>query len=158
MQINGNKAGLPVMAVDQIRSEINHRQDGKGCLGKESKFLDFKERIITVGFKPVKVEFIIDEVIFYPADFRFHDPHILILPMEIHIEMRFIGEPVFHLLGHAYILRQDHPYIIVFPVNAFGQGSHHVRQSPGLNKGHAFRSHKQNFSHSESSRNHNILL
>ena len=86
MQIDRNQSRLPVMAVDQIRPEIDHGQDGQRRLGEERELLNFKQRIVAIGLESVEVKLVIDEIELDAVHFRFHDSHILVLPVEIHIE------------------------------------------------------------------------
>ena len=109
---------------------------------KECKFLDFKQGVVTVGLKTVKIIFIIYKVIFHAVHFRFQNAYILILPVEIHIEMRSVIQSVLHFLGHAYIFGQDHAYVIILFIDTFGQGTYYVCQAARLNERYAFRSHK----------------
>ena len=62
MQIDRNQSRLPVMAVDQIRPEIDHGQDGQRRLGEERELLNFKQRIVAIGFESIEVKLVIDEI------------------------------------------------------------------------------------------------
>ena len=62
MQIDRNQSCLPVMAVDQIRPEIDHGQDGQRRLGEKRKLLNFKQRIVAIGLESIEIKLVIDEI------------------------------------------------------------------------------------------------
>ena len=138
LQVNGNESGLPVMAVDQIRLETDHRKSGQKCLGEESKFLNLPDRVVAVRLKAAKVAFIINEIVMDAVGLRLKNADIDILPVEIHIEMRHIPKLILHLLLHAFIFRNDHTHIIIFLINALGQRSHNVCKTTRLDKRNTF--------------------
>ena len=62
MQIDRNQPCLPVMAVDQVRPEIDHGQDGQRRLGEKRKLLNFKQRIVAIGLESIEIKLVIDEI------------------------------------------------------------------------------------------------
>ena len=62
MQIDRNQSRLPVMAVDQIRPEIDHGQDGQRRLGEDRELLNFKQRLVSIGFESIEIKLVIDEI------------------------------------------------------------------------------------------------
>ena len=69
MEVNRNKACLPVMAVDNIRTEADHRKYGEHCLGEECEFLQIP-RSAVIRLRAAEIIFIIykvelDTVIFH---------------------------------------------------------------------------------------------
>ena len=47
IQIDRDQSCLPVVTVDDIRTEINHRQSAQDSLGEEREFLDISVHRIT---------------------------------------------------------------------------------------------------------------
>ena len=146
-QIYRNQPGLPIVAVNQIRSEINHRQDRQGCFTEKSILLYLKQCIIAVRLESTEEAFVIDKIVFHTFHFGFHDSHIFFLPVEIHIKMCLIRELILHLLLHTGIFRKNHSDVKVFSVDTLGQRTDHIRQPTCLDKRNPFRCNKQNIFH-----------
>ena len=128
---------LPVMAVNNIWLESNHRQYRKCCLRKESKLLHILINI-PIWLESCKVIFIINKIKMYSIVDRLKHTYILASPAKIHIKMGNISQllPVFFL--HAHILWKNHSYIKLIFIQILGKGSNNISQSPGLDKRHSF--------------------
>ena len=147
LQIYGNQTCLPVMTVDQIRPEIDHRQDRQRRLTEKCIFLDLKQSVVTVRFKAAKEALVVDEIILHPFNLCLQNADIFLFPVEVHVKMCLIGEFILHLLFHTGIFGKNHPDIKVFSVNTFRQRTDHICQTSCLNKWNPFRCNKQNIFH-----------
>ena len=147
LEINRNKPCLPVMAVNQIRTEPDRRQSGKNCLREERKTLDFEKCVIRVRLVGIEKLFIVDEVIDYTIRFRLQNADIHALPVKIHIKAGDVFHAVFHLLPYAGILGKEYPDVIIILVNFLWQRTYDIRKSACFDKRNAFRSYEQNVFH-----------
>src|SRR5699024_2772862 len=55
IKIDRDQSCLPVVAVDQIRTETDHRKDAEDCLGEECKLLDPPLRIPVIRCEPAEI-------------------------------------------------------------------------------------------------------
>ena len=97
---------LPVVAVDDVRLEVDYRHDRENCLAEESKALDVELRI---GIRSVAAEiiFVVNKVICYSVHFVFHDTdmEVAFSLAVVHIEMVDVLEVVSVLLRNESVVR-----------------------------------------------------
>ena len=60
-QIDRNKTGLPVMAVNHVRTKADQRKRREQRAGKEGKFLEVVEPV-AVGAQSAEIALIVDEI------------------------------------------------------------------------------------------------
>ena len=147
MQEYRNQRSLPVMAMDDIRTEADNRQYRKHCLGEKAELLDIPQNITIQLFAMEKV-LIVNVII--PDSFIFagHNAYIEVTQLaQIHIAMSKISKPAAEFLRNAGIVRQDDTHIIFALVQRFRKCAHNVCQAAGFYKRHAFRCSKQYIFH-----------
>ena len=64
---------------------------------------------------------VVNEIILDSVHVGTQYPHVLLVPVKIHIKMCDILQFLLHLRFHAGIFRQNNPHIIVLFVNTFRQ-------------------------------------
>ena len=146
-QIDGNKSGLPVVAVDQVRAEIHGGKCGENRFGEERETCDLKQRIICIRLVTGEESFVVDEIEGDSLHLGLQHTYILTLPVEVHVEVCDIFHLVLHLLLHAGILGHDHPDVIIFLIQFLGKRTDNICQSACLDKRNALRCHKKNLLH-----------
>ena len=146
LQVYRHKARLPVMAVDQIRLEADHRKGVQCRLLKEAELLQIPEPV-PVGAPAREVILVVDEVISNAVYLGLEDPHISVLSEIVHIEVGNILKLTAHFLFHAQIFRQHDPAVKIFSVDIFRQGTHNIRETACFDKRNRFARQKQNFLH-----------
>ena len=127
------KSCLPVMAVDNVRTESDHRKHRKHSFGEESKFLQIPGRAV-IRLRTAEIVFIVDKVELDSVIFHLHDPDITVLISQIHIEMSDVLHLVFPFLFHAGVFRKNDANIKITLVKAFRQRPRYVCQPSGFNK------------------------
>ena len=110
-QIYRNQAGLPVMAMQNIRFKIDNRQRFKNCFRKISKFLYIFINVV-IRLVPCKIIFIINKIVSDSLHFCFKYAYILTPPAESDIKAGVKTHLRFPFLLHADIFRQNNAYII----------------------------------------------
>ena len=129
---------LPVMAVDQIRPESDHRKDTQHCLGEESKFFDIPFRISLIGRKSVEIMLVVNKIELYALILALQNSYIAVLSCQIHVKVIYIFQHVLPLLVHTVVLRQYNAHVISFLVKILWQGSCYICKSSCLNKWYTF--------------------
>ena len=147
LQIHRNQSGLPVVAVNQIRAEIQNRERGEHSLAEIPEPLNLPSGIIRIRAEACEIILIIDEVVGDPVDLSLEQPDILILPVVIHVEVGDVLQLVLHLLLHAGVLWQNDTNIIVFPVDLLRKRTDNVREASCLDERNTLRCCKQYFFH-----------
>ena len=104
MKVNRNKACLPVVAMNNVRSESNYRKYGKHCLGKKCKLLQIP-RSAVIWLRAAEVIFIIYKVELNAIILHLKNTYITILIAQIHIEVCDIFHFIFPFLLHTGIFR-----------------------------------------------------
>ena len=104
VQINRNKTCLPVMAVNNVRAEINYRKYGKHCLGEECKFLQIP-RSTVIWLRSTEIILIIYKVELNAIILHLKNTYITVLVSKIHVEVCDIFHFIFPFLLHAGIFR-----------------------------------------------------
>ena len=147
VQEHRRHARLPVVAVNDVRMEINHRQDGQRSLGEEAELLDIPVDI-SIGLFPVEIVLVVNEIVGHAIQFVGHDPHVNIAELpEIHIKMMDVAELAAIFVRDAPVVGQHNAHIVLAAVKRLGKRANHVGQSAGFDKRNAFRSDKQNVFH-----------
>ena len=133
LQVNRNQAGLPVVTVNDIRSEIDDRKHGKHCLVKENKLLNIVP-VVAVGIEALKIFQIVDEIVGNSLILIFHDSHILLSHHRAasHLKMADILKFIPILRRDTGVIRKNYPDIPLISVKLLWQRADNVRQSPRL--------------------------
>ena len=142
MKIYRNQSGLPVMAVNDIRSETKQGHSRKRRLREEGKFLDILIDIAAVRLKSVKVRFVVDKIINHAVNNCLQNANVFIFPIKVHIKMGLVLHGIPQILGNAGILGQHHSNVKILFVYIFRKGTYHIGKSSCLDKRHAFRCNK----------------
>ena len=135
IQINRNEACLPVMAVDDVRTEFNRRKNRKSSFAEECKASDII-RHACIRLVAGEEILIIDKIEVDAVQFALHDAYIVAVPVKIHVEMCLVLQHVFALLVHERIHRQDDSAVEISFVNALRKRSDNVCKTTGLNERH----------------------
>ena len=116
-QIDRNQTSLPVMTVNDIRTETNQRKHGKNCFVKECKFFNIIAHV-PIRNKTVKVFLIINKVIGNSIQLILKDTHILIpdIGPTGHIKMGDIFKLITEMLRNTAVIRDYYPDIPVFRI------------------------------------------
>ena len=142
LEIYRHKSGLPVVAVDQVRTETDRRKGRQAGLRKVCKSGDLKKRIIGIRLICCEKSLVVDEIESDSVLHSLEHAHILTLPVIVHIEVGDILHLVLDFLLHAGILRNHDPYIVVLRINILGERTDNVSQSAGLDERNALRCDK----------------
>ena len=143
VQINRDQCGLPVMAVDDIRTEADERQHRQHSLGEEAELLDIPQDIAVQLFA-VEEMLVVDIIIADTVQLACHNADIEIAqPAQIHIEISDIRKATAILLRDTGIVRNDDTHIVFFLIQGFRKRADNIRQTSGLDKRYAFRCGKQ---------------
>ena len=146
-----NHTGLPVVAVDDIRLEVQMLQGINDRTGEEAETLIFVAAE-SVNIRTAKVILIIDKVECNTLILQGADAAVLLAPAEDYFEFTFELHLSLIGLGNLSIERQNHADIFPAVFKNGGQSADNVSQSAGLNKGNAFRCGKQQFQYKASFR------
>ena len=142
-----DKSRLPVVAVDDIRLEADHRQGWESRLAEEGKLLQI---VIPVPIRAVtpEITLIINKIEGHALIFIFQDAHIPVLSQIIHIKMIHILHFIAEWLFDAQILRDHDTHIKILLIKTFWKGSDNVCQTSCFDKWNRLRCNKQNILHS----------
>ena len=146
VQINRDKACLPVVAVYHLGAEADNRKCREHSPVKIHELLDIPV-MLSIGAITSEVILVIKEVELHAVILSFEHADILALACKIHIEMADVFESVLILLLHAGILRQEHPDIIFLFIKALRQRAYNVCKTSCLDKRDAFARHEKNVFH-----------
>lgn len=138
VQVDGNQCGLPVMAVDDIRPEIDQRQAGKNRLGEKREPFQILEHVV-VRDKPAEISFIVDEIIGDSVKHEFM--HTDIDPV-VHLEIVQHSLLLSILLFDGMVVREDDTDVERPFVYALGQASDYIGQATRLCERNTFRRDK----------------
>ena len=147
MQEYRNQRRLPVVAVDNVRTESYDRQHRQHGLGEKAEFLNIPQNITV---QPLSLEemFIVDVIIANAVKLTGHDADVEISQFsQIHIEAVEIGESAAILLRNAGVIRNDYAHIVFVFIQRFRKRSDNIRQAARLDKRHALRCCKQYILH-----------
>ena len=88
-QIYRDQSGLPVVAVNNVRSEIDHRKNRQCRFGEECKFFQISRHAV-VWFVPTEMFFVIDKIELDSFIFQLEDSYVLLSPVQIHVEIGYV--------------------------------------------------------------------
>ena len=137
----GNHTGLPVVAVDDVRTESDGRHSSQHGFAEENKAFGIPHNGIRVGLIAFEVVLVVDKIEVNALIDVFHDTYMNIFRMsaQIHIEMGDIAELTAVFPWNTGIAGDDHTDIIFLLVQTFRQCADYVCQTAGLDKGYTFR-------------------
>ena len=141
VQVHGHQRGLPVVAVDDVRGEIDVEQRLQHSAGEEGEALAvIVEAVEAPAFEVILV---IQEVVGHAVHLGFEQAAVLAAPAH---RNGVIGD-VFQLVAEFQIAVQGHDDAGVHAIldQSLGQRARHVGQTAGLGKGGRFRSSIQDF-------------
>ena len=133
MQVYRHETCLPVVAVNDVRAESDHREHGKNRLGEEREFLQIPGSAV-IRLRTAEIVFVVDKVELNAVILHLHDSHIAVLVTQIHVEMSNILHFILPFLFHAGIFRKNDADIKVTLVKTFGKCACYVRKSAGFDK------------------------
>ena len=119
MEENGDKCGLPVMAVDNVGTEPDNGKYSENCLAEECESLYIPLYIVGIWSVALEIELVIHEVELYTVVFVFHYTNMNTFAAQtvVHIEMSNILEPVAVFFWNTCIIRHynsDIEFIFVY--------------------------------------------
>jgi len=133
VQVHGHQSSLPVVAVDDVRGEVDVEQSLQHSTGEEGETL-----AVIVETAALEVILVVEEVVGHAVHFSLEQAAVLAAPAHRH---RVVGN-VLQLIPELQIAVQRHNDTGVHAVlhQGFGQGTGHVCQTTGFCKGVCFRS------------------
>ena len=137
VKINRYKTCLPVMTVNNVRSESDHRKYGKYSLGEKCEFLQIPWCTV-IWFWSAEIIFIINKVELYSVILHMHNSNIAVLVSQIHVKMGNILHFVLPFLFHTGIFRKDHTNIKITFIETFRECSGYIGQTACFNKWYCF--------------------
>ena len=138
IQVNRDQSCLPVMAVDQIRAETDHRKNAQSGFREKCELLDIPLRISVIGRKSAEIMFVVNEVERNIIQNRFKNAYILVLSGNIHIKVSNVFQFFFPFLLHACVIGQHDTHIVFLFVELFGERTHNICKTARLDKRHTF--------------------
>ena len=132
LQIDGHQGGLPVVAVDDLRPELEVGQHPHHRPGEEAEPLPVVH--VAVQLRPVEVLLVVQEV---PGDavlLQGEQAAVAVPPGQVHVVIALEIQPVAELLLHLLVQGQHHRHLRALGRQGRGQGARHIRQAPGLTK------------------------
>ena len=139
-QVDAYHPGMPVVAVDNIRLEIQMGQRRQHRPAEKGKTL----RVVAVAVQLValKIKFVIHKIGGQLADGQFKDTAVLLPPRQFQhprpLGLHLVLEPGLD----GAVFGDDHPGVNAFSQQRPGQSPRHIRQTARLNERRRFRSHK----------------
>ena len=118
LNIYRDQSCLPVMAVDDIRTEIQRRHCRQCCFTEKCKLLNILENI-AIWMKSCEIELIIDKIEGDPFIYIFKNSDITALSQVIHIKMIYISKIAQKFILDTEILRDHDPHIKIFFIKTF---------------------------------------
>ena len=142
-------AALPIMGMDNIRLEIQHRQCVEYPAAEEAEpFILISAKTVNVG--AAKVVLVVHEVPGHAILFQLFNTAILSPPPQLHFKVAHMGHFFRPLGGNSGIQRQNNAYIMALRSQHRRQCTYHIRQTASFDKRHTLACRKQNL--------HKILL
>ena len=130
--VHRNECRLPVIAVDDIRMEINGRQHFQNCAGEKGKAL----RVIILSIYAVSCEIvlIIQEIVLYAVRFIHKDAAVLAAPCNLHIQISQVVHLIAPLRLNLAVQRADHGNLVSLCRQRLRQRTCHIAQTAGFDK------------------------
>ena len=137
----GQKRGVPVVAVQNLRLEVqqvqalHHRPLEKGVL----LHLGLSAAVDGVA----EIVFAVDQVDGQTIQLQLQQPGVFVAPAQVYIGVGHILHLVGIFLPHHAVIRRDDPGVKAQGVEVFGQPARHVGQAAGLAQRSALRRRHQ---------------
>ena len=148
LQIDGHQGGLPVVAVDDLRPELQVAQHPHNGPGEKAEALAIIHVAIQIG--PVEILLVVQEVPGDTVPLQGKQAAVAVPPGQVHkviaLEAQLIAELLFHLLVQG----QDHRHLGALGGQSRRERACHVRQSAGFTEGNSLAGRIQNL--------HKVLL
>ena len=148
VQVHRNHGSLPVVGLDHIRVELEHRHGVQHSLGEEGVPLAVIQ--VTIEAVPAKVILIVDEIhrglLLVALGFQLVQAGILLPPGQTHPELCAKLRLVSGVFFHPLVVREEQADLIVRDSGQFiGQAQHHIAQAARLDIGGSLRGCHGNF-------------
>ena len=142
LQIDDSKRRLPVVAVQDLREEVQlvHQIDHRTAEPGKAQLVV----VIAVELRPVEEGVVLHEPNRYAAVFPPPEGAGICLSVEAHRALPDAAQLLPEALLDAAVERRDHRDLIPLRLQRGGQRKGHVGQAPGFGEGGAFTAHKQN--------------
>ena len=136
VQVHGHQSSLPVVAVDDVRGEVDVEQGLQHGTGEEGETLAVIVKAVEAA--ALEVILVVEEVVGHTIDLSLEQAAVLAAPAH---GDRVVGN-VFQLIAELQVAIQRHDDAGVHAVldQRFGQGAGHIGQTAGFCKGGCFRS------------------
>ena len=139
-QVGAQQAGMPVVGMNHVRFEIDVMQHGQRRFGKIGK--PFRIIVVAVQFISFKIVFIVNEIHGDAVLHQLFHTQILVAPGQVHRSFKHGFHYVFIFFADTFIVGDHQSRFYPQGLQCFGQGSHHVGQSAGLDKRSCLRCNK----------------
>ena len=133
---DGDKAGVPVVTMDNVGDKAQKRQHFKDGSGEESK--SFSVVVVAVDTLSFEVVFVVDKVIGYAVIFLFEDTAILSSPTERHVGIAHVFHSVVEVCRDIRIKGQDYTGFNSVRHKGFWKSAGNVAQTTAFNVGERF--------------------
>ena len=148
LEIHGNQAGLPVVALDDVGNVFQRRHGIHAAPGKEGEALAIVHVSVDSAGAGTEIVFAVQEInldTILPVQ-QLHDTAVLLPPAQLDPELRYF----FHLIGSVgfdfIVVREKQCDLVAFNSGErCGQRLHHVSQAAGLGIGGTFGGADGNF-------------
>ena len=141
IQVNGHQRGLPVVAVDDVRGEVDVEQGLQHGAGEEGEALTVI--VETVQTTAAEVILVVQEVVGHAVHFGLEQAAVLAAPAHRHRVVGDVFQPVTHL--QVAVQRHDNAGIHAVLDQSLGQRACNIGQTAGFRKGSCFRSSIEDF-------------
>ena len=139
-----DQAGLPVVAVQHVRDEVDL------CQGLHDRAAEEREALALVAAHavdvvPAEVLLVIDEIVGDAGVLQALDAHVLPPPAEVDVEVQHMLHLRTPLRADGLVQGQYDAHVLAGLVDLPGKRPDHVRQAAGLYERHAFGTSEKNF-------------
>ena len=148
-----DQSRLPVVAMDNVGTEADNRQDRQNSLTEECKALDVPFQVRGIWVVTLIVELVVNKIEFDAVVLILHDANVNAVGSiaVVHIEVSNILEIVPEFSGDTGVIGQDHTDVELVLIDILRQSAHNVSQTACLYKGNTFRSSEEDIFHAVSS-------
>ena len=142
LQVDGHQCGLPVVAVDHLRHELEGGQQGDDGPGEEAVALP----VVVVSIKgvPLEIVFVVHEVPDHAVLLQTEQAAVDPPPAQGHLDVADEFHLILPLVRYPLIERQDHLHLVARLGQSLGKAARHIGQAAGFAEGNRLRSRKQN--------------
>ena len=141
LQIYRDQSRLPVVTVNDIRSETDQRQCRQHGFIKESELFNILINL-PIRFITTEIKFIVQKIKDHTVVLHLKHSDILLAPRQFQIKMSQILHLIFIFFRNCGIFRNHNPDIKLVFIEIFRQGTHYIGKSSCLNKRYTFGSSK----------------